>query len=205
MQTVGMFGGDKVQPQADVRKATVKPSMPIAEAVTGRTGFVYSPHTPGRQLVNVSRFTAGAEVRCPYTDKAFLVPDFTKLAKGPAAISYTDVAFRNFALADDFAPTRVPLRPAALKPTDPVAIIKRLGLDVFAMDQSHPSADVGPMGLLPFAKNVPGSPGMVHSPYARNSQLVDISGLMPGVEVTCPYSGKLFRVPAPLPITAALN
>jgi hypothetical protein len=36
---------------------------------------------------------------------------------------------------------------------------------------------------------------MVNSPYAGNSQLVDVAGMAPGQTVKCPYSGKLFRVP----------
>jgi hypothetical protein len=197
LQTTAFFGS------VDGTSSTDKSNHPVAELVKGRPGFVYSPHTANRQLVNVSKYSPGQEVRCPYTDKLFLIPEPGTEIKGPAAIAYTDVPFRNFALADDYSPTQVPLRLQPLKSTDPVAVIKRLGLDVFALDVSNPASDVGPLGLLPFAKNVPDSPGMVYSPFARKSQLVDVAGLMPGVEVTCPYSGKLFRVPAPLPMTTA--
>lgn len=179
--------------------------VPTAEPVAGRTGLVYSPHVSGRQLVNVGKFTPGAEVLCPYTNKLFLVPALAMEIKGPAAIAYTEVPFPGFVATADFSPSRVPLRPQPLKPTDPVAIIKRLGLDVFAQDVSHPVSNIGPLGLLPFAENVPGTPGMVYSPFAKHSQLVDVAGLMPGVEVTCPYTGKIFRVPAQLPVTAGLN
>jgi hypothetical protein len=48
---------------------------------------------------------------------------------------------------------------------------------------------------LPYGSPVPGRVGLVHSPYAGKLQLVDVSGLLPGQEVKCPYSGKLFRVP----------
>jgi hypothetical protein len=37
----------------------------------------------------------------------------------------------------------------------------------------------------------------VNSPYAGTYQLVDVTGLSPGQEVKCPYSGKAFRVPGP--------
>ena len=199
-----MFGATQSTKSAEPQQTT-KSAVPTAEAVSGKTGYVYSPHVTGRRLVNVTKFSPGSEARCPYTDKLFRIPDFTKPSSGPAAITYTEVPFRNFATLEDFPTTKVPMRPQPLKPTDPVAIIKRLGLDVFDMDVSRPAQDVGPLGLLPFAHNVPGSPGMVYSPFAKRSQLVDVAGLMPGVEVTCPYSGKLFRVPAPLPITAALR
>ena len=54
---------------------------------------------------------------------------------------------------------------------------------------------------LPAAEEMPegtplaGRPGLVNSPYAGKHQIVDVSGLKPGQEVKCPYSGKLFRVP----------
>jgi len=58
---------------------------------------------------------------------------------------------------------------------------------------AKPKADAA--GELPYGTPVPGRPGLVHSPYAGEKQLVDITGLKPGQEVKCPYSGKLFRVP----------
>lgn len=48
---------------------------------------------------------------------------------------------------------------------------------------------------IPYGTAVPGRPGLVTSPYAGKLQLVDVTGLSPGQEVKCPYSGKLFRVP----------
>jgi hypothetical protein len=166
-----------------------------AEVVPGKIGFVFSPFVPGNKMVNVTKFSAGTQARCPYTDKIFVVPNFAVQIKSPAALAYAEVPFSNFALSN--YSTKVPLRPQPLQPTDPVAIIKRLGLDVFSIDVSHPVSNVGPLGVLPFAKNVPGTPGMVYSPFGGRNQLVDVAGLVPGVEATCPYTGKLFRVPAP--------
>lgn len=48
---------------------------------------------------------------------------------------------------------------------------------------------------LPFGSPIPGRPGLVNSPFAGKNQLVDVTGLEPGQEVKCPYSGRLFRVP----------
>ncbi len=205
-----MFGSHEPQTKSLVETPVAPPILrvapdtcPLAEVAPGRMNCVFSPHVAGHQLVNVEGFAPGAQVRCPYTDKTFLVPDFKTLRISPAALSYTEVPLRNFALAEAF--TKIPYRPQKLKDSDPVAIIKRLGLDVFALDPAIPSTNMGPLGSLPFAQNVPGQPGMVYSPFARHSQLVDVAGLMPGVEVTCPYSGQIFRVPAPLPITASIH
>jgi hypothetical protein len=48
---------------------------------------------------------------------------------------------------------------------------------------------------MPYGNAIVGRPGFVNSPYAAKHQLVDVTGLPTGMEVKCPYSGKLFRVP----------
>jgi hypothetical protein len=48
---------------------------------------------------------------------------------------------------------------------------------------------------IPFGTPIAGRPGFVNSPYAAKYQLVDVTGLPAGMEVKCPYTGKLFRVP----------
>ena len=48
---------------------------------------------------------------------------------------------------------------------------------------------------IPFGTPITGRPGFVNSPYAAKHQLVDVTGLPVGMEVKCPYTGKLFRVP----------
>jgi len=50
-------------------------------------------------------------------------------------------------------------------------------------------------GQYPTAKNVPGKPGYVFSPYDPNGGYVDVNGFTPGSKVKDPYSGKIFLVP----------
>lgn len=49
---------------------------------------------------------------------------------------------------------------------------------------------------VPFGRPVVWRPGFVNSPSAKPNQFVDVTGLPAGMEVKCPYTGKLFRVPA---------
>lgn len=48
-------------------------SVPYAEPIPGQNGYVYSPFAPGRP-VEVTGFSPGQVVTCPYTQKKFKVP-----------------------------------------------------------------------------------------------------------------------------------
>lgn len=58
------------------------------------------------------------------------------------------------------------------------------------------SSSPAPTTDLPFGTPVPGRVNMVNSPFAGKTQLVDVAGMGPGQTVKCPYTGKLFKVPA---------
>ncbi|WP_395746516.1 N-acetylmuramoyl-L-alanine amidase [Prosthecobacter sp.] len=47
---------------------------PTAEAVAGRPGFVYSPHARDQGMIDVRDMKRGQKVKCPFTQKVFLVP-----------------------------------------------------------------------------------------------------------------------------------
>ena len=167
----------KVQP---VRQAEIAKN-PFATPVPGRPGFVFSPYVPGHKIVNVSPFAAGTEVRCPYTMQPFQVPDFTV----PAPPLVRPQPQRSIA---ETASLR------ADSPTLPVA--GQVPLLIPNPAPQPPSISGFPE--IPLGSRVPGRPGFVYSPFAQKNQLVDVAGIAPGVEVKCPYSNQLFRVPEPL-------
>lgn len=58
-----------------------------------------------------------------------------------------------------------------------------------------PSVPAPAQKEVAYGTPVPGKPGFVTSPYAPAQGYVDVRGFPPGVEVKCPYSGKIFLVP----------
>jgi hypothetical protein len=42
--------------------------------IKGKPGFVFSPFAPSSRAVDVRRFTRGRKVKCPHTNRIFIVP-----------------------------------------------------------------------------------------------------------------------------------
>jgi uncharacterized Zn-finger protein len=190
-------------------------SMPVAQVVPGLDGYVRSPFTNPPRLVDVRGMTAGSKVVCPYTRRPFLVPSMGAANQAVASTpSVKDepptqpVTKSEPAPAAPTKPTPAPTAPSKVAsvttptPQPPPAVVKpqpqtQAKSNTPAPQQTPPPV-VAPKTAaaeLPFGVPIPGRPGFVNSPYAAKHQLVDVTGLPTGMEVKCPYTGKLFRVP----------
>ena len=155
-------------------------TMPVAQAVPDLPGYVRTPFTNPPRLVDVRGMSAGSKVVCPYTQRPFLVP-------GSVTAASSNVAANR------------PKTPAAPERTHTTPVTANS--NVAAMTKTAPSTPPvtqtapAPAADLPYGSPIAGRPGFVNSPFAAKHQLVDVTGLPVGMEVKCPYTGKLFRVP----------
>ena len=91
--------------------------------------------------------------------------------------------------------------PASTPPSAPEPPVTPPAPTTPAAPAPHPAAED-----LPVAQRVPNRSTLVYSPYVNDpTKMVDISEFKPGSKVRCPYSGKLFKVPADQPSGTAID
>lgn len=64
----------KVSPSAPPGAVSNQPQFPVAKAVPGKPGLVYSPFNPNGGLIDVSGYAPGSKVKDPDSQKIFVVP-----------------------------------------------------------------------------------------------------------------------------------
>ena len=66
-------GGVKSKTATTSRTTPPQAQFPVARAVPGKPGYVYSPYDSSK-YVDVTGYTPGSKVRDPYVQKIFIVP-----------------------------------------------------------------------------------------------------------------------------------
>lgn len=185
-----------------------------AQSIPSLPGFVRSPYTNPPRLVDVKGSAPGTTMICPYTQRPFIVPNDFIDAPGSALAS---TAPSSVAPESKAEPTKRPVPATGTNETLPKVVMNDRPTEPSAPSQAKtspapvPSAPATtplstvapqpptlapkPVQEIPFGTAITGRPGFVNSPFAAKHQLVDVTGLPTGMEVKCPYTGKLFRVP----------
>lgn len=212
-----MIGPPVVSPNNTPSPAMIDAkSIPLAQAVPGLSGYVRTPYTSPPRLVDVRGMSAGSKVVCPFTNKPFLVPSSATAEPKVAVAPPTPAPVLDApkVVAPTLSPTvqPAPTTVASMnkpQPTAPpvVASVPQVKPQVKPQAPGTPPVGNKPAAItstppakaetqeIPFGTPISGRPGFVNSPYAAKHQLVDVTGLPVGMEVKCPYTGKLFRVP----------
>ncbi len=188
-----------------------------AQSIPALPGYVRSPYTNPPRLVDVKGAAPGSTMICPYTQRPFIIPPDYVNPTGSSALADADPSIPLPEASPTPTPTpkqldqplpkvviggrSAPSAPGTSKQSDKPAPNKAASTP--STEPTMPLSSVAPLPPaapkvvqdIPFGNPIPGRPGFVNSPFAAKHQLVDVTGLPAGMEVKCPYTGKLFRVP----------
>ncbi len=64
----------RATPRVTVNTGNAAPQFPVAKAVPGKPGFVYSPFESNGTMIDVTGYSSGTKVKDPGTNKIFIVP-----------------------------------------------------------------------------------------------------------------------------------
>ena len=219
--------GPAALPTATPAPATPAPANSekalTAQAVPNLPGFVRSPYTNPPRLVDVKGTSPGATMICPYTQRPFIIPqeyvnpgsmlaektgpEINLVSKNKAKQDQPPVVVTN----NSVAPKKTAPQSSPSKPAPSPAVVLNNNPVANPQPKPQPAPVVAPEPVKPVAQDIPygqaiaGRPGFVNSPFAAKHQLVDVTGLPAGMEVKCPYTGKLFRVPQQETATAGIK
>ncbi|MBE7494836.1 MAG: hypothetical protein HS117_07815 [Verrucomicrobiaceae bacterium] len=172
----------------------MKPHLPLLLLILTAAGTLscQGPKAPATAEVPAKKPGAGDAAVAATVDPRAGNDDFWRLAMERYKPSSTEGVA---SVVDEAPATEDPPPADAAMPSAPVAAASTPAPVSEAPPAVKPPPALVPASV-PFGIRIPGQPGLVKSPYDPDGKSVDVRDFAPGQMVRCPYSEKIFRVPA---------